>query len=600
MRLILQFFKPIHAHPHHASSGSAAFVHVAVPTRHLFLKLINYNPMKKIWQVALGLILVSSVANAQAPENWFNLDFQKDGVRGVSTERMYAELLKGRPAQTVIVAVIDSGVDVNHEDLKSVMWVNPKEIAGDGLDNDGNGYVDDVHGWNFIGGKDGQNVHHDNTEVARVVALLRGKCAKADPKTLTGTDKTDCERYEVAKAELTSKKNEAQTNLGQYTMLKNMVGSAVTALGKELNGKAPTPENVNAIQSSNQMLGMAVNIVNSLAENGKTFATVDELKTFLVAEVQDGLDTFDAQVKYWYNPDYDPRGTVGDNYPNWRERFYGNNDYQGPDAHHGTHVAGIIGASRTNDLGIKGVADNVRIMTLRAVPDGDERDKDVANAILYAVDHGAKVINMSFGKSHSPYKEAVDAAIRYAESKDVLIIHAAGNDNEDNDATEHFPVEWFGPEGTQNRTARAKNLIEVGALNWADGREALASFSNYGKTEVDVFAPGVDIHSTVPGNGTYKDESGTSMAAPVTAGVAAVLRSYFPKMTALDVKNVLLNSSVKLKDSVLKPGSEDEVVPLAELCVTGGVVNAYEAVKMALNMAKQPVKPIKKPKKPRG
>ena len=213
-------------------------------------------------------------------------------------------------------------------------------------------------------------------------------------------------------------------------------------------------------------------------------------------------------------------------------------------------------------------------MILRAVPDGDERDKDVANSIRYATDNGAKVINMSFGKAYSYDKSAVDAAVKYAASKDVLLVHAAGNDGVNNDKVPHYPSNQF-LDGTSS-----SNWIEVGASSYSNN---VASFSNYGKKVVDLFAPGVAIYSTAPGN-KYRNLQGTSMAAPVAAGVATLLRSYFPELSAAQVKNIMMKSVVKMPDKVELPGKEDKakMVKLKKLCVSGGVVNAYNAVELAL------------------
>ncbi len=558
-------------------------------------------------------LYASTNVHAQAPKNWYNLDPERDNVPGVSTERMYKELLTGRSGKTVVVAVIDSGVDVGHEDLKSVLWVNPKEIPGNGIDDDKNGYVDDVHGWSFLGGKDGRNVSHDTGEVTRFVVAMRGKCENANPANMQGKDKSDCERYATAKAEVESKRAEAKSQLSQIQMTKTMIGNTMSALKRLLGDKAPTPENAYDLKpeaKDKQFVTIGQNIIENLAGAGKSFDTVEEMQAFIDADIEEGLNYFDARANYFYNTDFDPRSIVGDDYNNLNERGYGNNDYQGPDADHGTHVAGIIAADRTNNLGTMGVADNVRIMVLRAVPDGDERDKDIANAIYYAVDNGASIINMSFGKGYSPQKEAVDKAIQYAASKDVLIVHAAGNDAANIDETPNFPVDWFGPDDSKDRSRRPKNMIEVGASNWESGENALASFSNFGKSEVDVFAPGVDIYAPVPGS-KYKENSGTSMAAPVTSGVAAVLRSYFPKLTAEQVKQLIMDATIKNKKMVIKPGTEDEMVMLSDLSISGGYVNAFEAVKKALAMEqktnpnqktapKTKNKPIPKPKKPRG
>ena len=307
------------------------------------------------------------------------------------------------------------------------------------------------------------------------------------------------------------------------------------------------------------------------------------IKEDLNEQIQEGVDYYESKVKYQYNTDLDTRADIVKDDPNNSyERNYGNNDVKGPDAMHGTHVAGIIAAVRNNNLGMKGVADNVRIMAVRCVPDGDERDKDVANSIIYAVDNGAQVINMSFGKGYSWDKEAVDKAVKYAMKHDVLLVHAAGNDGKDNDgAHDNFPTAKFAKAGCF-QPKKAKNWIEVGALSWKKGEDAVASFSNYGQKNVDLFAPGVDIYSTTP-DGKYKNLSGTSMASPVTAGVAAVIRSYFPELTAEQVKECLEKSAVKQDYKVKKPGSEEKVA-FSTLSRTGGVVNVYEAVKLAGQM----------------
>jgi subtilisin family serine protease len=301
---------------------------------------------------------------------------------------------------------------------------------------------------------------------------------------------------------------------------------------------------------------------------------------FYNTQILPGFEHFKNQVEYNLNVDYDPRAIVGDDPNNSKERFYGNNDVTGPDAKHGSHVAGIIGAVRTNDIGIKGVADNVVIMGVRSTPNGDERDKDVANSIRYAVDNGAKVINMSFGKSYSWDKAIVDEAVKYAVSKDVLLIHAAGNDNKDLEVEPNFPdPEYVGG-------GKAASWITVGASGWTNDGKIKANFSNYGKTKVDVFAPGVNINSTVPGS-KYEKLNGTSMAAPVVAGLAALIRSYYPKLTALQVKDIIMKSVVKVNQSVeVESESGVKTIPFADLCVTGGIVNAYNALQLAADYKK--------------
>jgi cell wall-associated protease len=536
---------------------------------------------------ALVTIGLATSANAQskAPDNWFNLDASENSVNGVSTEKMYSQLLKGKKSQTVIVAVIDGGgVDPEHEDLKDIMWTNPREIPNNGIDDDKNGYIDDVHGWNFLGGKDGRSVHHETLEKVRVYASQRAKYANVDVAKLSKSEKKAYDEFVKMKTEIDDELKEAKENLEQYEMTKTVIMNGLDAVETALAGKDITKANLDAIDpKDNKMLTAGKGILLKRVAAKKDVSSLKVVKEDFSEQLQEAIDYFDGKSKQ-YDPDFNPRADiVKDNYADSYEKNYGNNDVKGPEAMHGTHVAGIIGAVRTNNKGMKGVADNVRIMAVRCVPDGDERDKDVANSIIYAVDNGAQVINMSFGKSFSWDKAAVDKAVKYAQSKDVLLIHAAGNDSKDNDdkANSNFPkanfekAGWFSPK-------KAKNWIEVGALSWKKDDDAVATFSNYGQGNVDLFAPGVDIYSTTP-DGKYKNLSGTSMASPVTAGVAAVIRSYYPELTAEQVKECLEKSVVKQNYKVKKPGSEDKV-PFSSLSRTGGVVNVFEAVKLAGQM----------------
>ena len=505
---------------------------------------------------------------AGAPDNWFNLDPNENRVLGVSTEKAY-EYLKNRPSKTVVVAIIDSGIDIEHEDLKDKIWNNEKEIPGNGQDDDKNGYVDDIHGWNFIGGKDGQNVEHDTQELTRLYVQLRDKFeGKGGAKRQKQRkEKQNFALYQNIKVQYDKELKETEAQYSQFQQLFGAFQNATTILRNHLNKEDFTLEELMKLNSTNQQVNQAKAIMLFMAENKFTKETFAE-----------GEDYFMNKLKYNLNPNYNPRNIVGDNYNNINEKHYGNNDVTGAFAEHGTHVAGIIGANRTNNLGIKGIADNIKIMVIRAVPNGDERDKDVANAIYYAVNNGAQVINMSFGKEYSPDKEAVDAAIKYAGDKGVLLVHAAGNDGKDIDQVKNYPSRIIAP------NKEVKGWIEVGASSWGGNDKLVGEFSNYGKKSVDVFAPGVDINSTVPKQ-QYKSNSGTSMAAPVTTGISALLLSYYPNLTAVQVRDIILQSTLKYKDlKVNKPGAEGdkpELVKLEDLSVTGGIVNAYEAVKLA-------------------
>ena len=527
--------------------------------------------MKRIivWSFVLFIsypVWTSAQSATKAPENWFNLDWKQDGVPGVSTERAYQTILKGKDASPVIVAVIDGGVDPLHEDLNDIMWVNPGEIANNGIDDDKNGYIDDIYGWNFIGNPNGENVGSDALEVTRLYAHYDKKFKNTNPASLSKKERKDYEYYQNLGTTVNEALEKAKTNLTYYQELKSTFIESEALLKKHLKTETLTMDALNGIQSEDEDLVNAVSVVGKLLENG------------LDASYFDGaLGYFEGQTKY-YDPSFDPRDIVGDNYNDSREWNYGNNDIKGPEAFHGTHVAGIIGAERDNNLGIKGVSDQVLIMGVRVVPDGDERDKDVANGIRYAVDNGASVINMSFGKSYKWDKKVVDDAVKYAEKHDVLLVHAAGNDGSNTDIANNFPTDKFEKGGCFSRKA-AKNWIEVGALNWQEGEKLAAPFSNYGVKNVDLFAPGMAIHSTTPDNG-YQDAQGTSMASPVVAGVAALIRAYYPDLTAVQVKKILMDSVVPVNEEVTKPGSKEKI-NFSKLSVSGGVINVYNALELA-------------------
>ena len=512
------------------------------------------------------------------PENWYNLDPAKDGVNGVSTELLYENLLKDRPGEEVIVAVIDGGVDPEHEDLRSVMWVNPGEIPDNQVDDDGNGYVDDIHGWNFIGGKKGKNVGPDTYELTRLYQSLHAKYAAAQEERLNKKQQAEYALYKEYGERVEKKRKQAEEQAKEYAQLVNYLEFVFTAAEKALGDQPLTQAAVDSLEVTEHALIKSF-FGELLPQVGPFEGSAAELGDLILTDYREALKDAQNKAKYAYNPDFNPREIVDDNYADTRDANYGNADVKGPDAFHGTFVAGIIAADRTNDLGVKGVANNVKIMAIRAVPDGDERDKDVANAIRYAVDNGAKVINMSFGKGYSPREKAVEKAIRYAEKKDVVLVHAAGNSSQDNDAADNFPNDSYDQFKCFLCKREARNWIAVGALGHEPGEAMVASFSNYGITEVDVFAPGHQIYSTDVDN-TYKSASGTSFAAPVVSGIAAVLRSQFPDLKAREVKEIITNATNSPEQKVFRPGTE-ELIDFSELSVSGGMVNAMKAVRMA-------------------
>lgn len=520
--------------------------------------------MKNILLLAAALFCFPAIAQQNPPENWFNLSYGTDKVRGVQTERTYNELIKDKKGQTVIVAVIDGGIDYMHEDLKDVMWKNPGEIPGNNTDDDKNGYIDDVYGWNFLGNQKGENIRYEQTEATRLYKKLK---PKYDGKLLIdvpAAQRQEFDLYEKVRGEYNSQlKQMQQARAGIDT-----VAALIDDIKKQRKTDSATFADFTAYQPSANF--------KKIHSRMKLFIRNDKTWGMVTGEISKGKEQIDTYLNYYLNLDYNPRKIVGDDPDNVNEKYYGNNDVKGPDALHGTHVAGIIAASRNNGVGIKGVAADVRIMAVRAVPDGDERDKDIANAIRYAVDNGAQIINMSFGKSFGTNKEAVDEAVKYAENKGVLLVHAAGNDGKDNDKTDNFPSDTYKSGGV------AGNWIEVGALSWKDGKKSIAVFSNYGHQEVDVFSPGVDIKSCKP-DGGYIEESGTSMASPVCAGVCAVLKSHYPQLTAVQIKEIIEKSSDKTlaKKKVIIPGTKKKKTRMRNLCKTGGFVDLHAAFRMA-------------------
>ncbi|MGV3697768.1 S8 family peptidase [Flavobacterium sp.] len=482
----------------------------------------------------------------QELKRWSHLDLEKDSIPGMSVDKAYAELLKNKKGTKVIVAVVDSGVDIDHEDLKKYIWTNKKEIPNNGKDDDKNGFIDDVHGWNFLG-----ESNNENLEMTRILK-------KPDDGSAV---------YKQALADYTKELEEVKELKENVDVLLK----ADKTVREFLKNEKYTISELKDMPSVKFDLYDAKRIMLSYAnQKGETFH--DDLESYR-EYVYDKLD-------YNLNKDFNARKLVGDNPEDINDKKYGNNVVYSKgrkDSLHGTHVAGIIAQGRDNGLGGDGVAENVEIMAVRAVPNGDEYDKDIALAIRYAVDNGAKIINGSFGKDFSPHAEWVYDAIKYAASKDVLIVHAAGNDSKNIDTEPNFPSDEV------NGTEFADNLLTVGALNYEYGEKVVARFSNYGKKNVDVFAPGVKIYATIPAN-KYKYLQGTSMAAPNAAGVAALIREYYPNLKAAQVKQILMKSGTPLDFEVVVDEKKIKI-PFAEASISGRIVNAYDALKMAEEMS---------------
>ncbi|MEH6745847.1 MAG: S8 family peptidase [Maribacter arcticus] len=487
--------------------------------------------------------------------NWGHLDLVADTIPGMSVDKAYNEIIKNRKGTKTIVAVLDSGIDLNHEDLDGVLWTNTKEKAGNNIDDDGNGYIDDIHGYNFLG-----ESYNEQLEYVRMLRLNIG-----DAATLS-----------KAKAKLDAKYNEALQGKQQYEQILQAVKNADEGVKEYLKKDTYTKEDLAGIKTTDEAMQRNIAVLNQM------FSIQDSIPEVL-KELNEGVKYYTEQLNYNLNKDFNGRSVVGDDPYDISDLNYGNGNPKNrvDDESHGTHVAGIIAAERHNGKGVNGVANNVAIMSIRAVPNGDEYDKDIARGIRYAVDNGARVINGSFGKSFSPKSEWVYEAIKYAADHNVLFVHAAGNDgaNLDDPTNGNFPNDQV-----NNGPEIADNVITVGALNPKYGSELVASYSNYGKVNVDVFAPGTDIYSTFPNN-EYEYSPGTSMAAPAVAGVAALVMSQYPSLTAAQVKNILLQSGLPINAKVILGGDNAKSASLDQISTSGKIVNAYNALVLASKVA---------------
>tara|TARA_R110000868_G_scaffold18840_5_gene82071 strand:+ start:14636 stop:16267 length:1632 start_codon:yes stop_codon:yes gene_type:complete len=493
---------------------------------------------------------ISDLTEAQK-KNWGHLDLITDTIPGMSVDKAYAEIIGNKKGEKVIVAVLDSGMDLNHEDLVDVLWTNKKEIPGNNKDDDNNGYIDDIHGYNFLG-----ESYNEQLEMARIVSKKIG----------------DASLQSKAKSNLDKDYQKALQNKGQYEQILQAVQNADTEVKALLGKDNYSKKDLTEIKTEEETMQRNVSILMQMLSIKDTIPEV-------LSELKDGIKHFTDQLNYNLNVDFDGRKLVGDDPYNLDDKDYGNGNPKNrvEDESHGTHVAGIIAAKRNNGLGANGVANNVEIMSIRAVPNGDEYDKDIALGIRYAVDNGAKIINGSFGKAFSPNAQWVYDAIKYAADHDVIFVHAAGNSGEDLDDPNNpnFPNDQI-----NNGPEMADNVITVGALSNQYGSEMVASFSNYGAINVDIFAPGDDIYSTMPNN-EYDFQGGTSMAAPAVAGVAALVKSYYPALTASQVKAILMNSGLTTKSKIVVSGDASKVMDFQKISKSGKMVNAYNALIMA-------------------
>jgi subtilisin family serine protease len=509
-------------------------------------------------------------------QGWGGADLVSDTIPGMSVNKAYEEIIKNYKGKTVIVGVIDSGVDIEHEDLKNVIWTNKDERPNNGRDDDNNGYVDDVHGWNFLG-----DAVEENLEYVRIYKDLKPKYESIPASSVSEENREEFMLYKEAQGEYEKEYNETLGMKNQYEGILQQLKMAHEAVSAQLGKEDYTRAELRAMETSSEEMQQYKGFLSQVMAN------VGENVPDAIDQLNEAIEYFSGRLNTHFNLDLNGRAVVGDDPNDINDTDYGNNEVMGPtpdkeDIKHGTHVAGIIAAQRNNGIGINGVAHNVEIMAIRAVPDGDEYDKDIALAIRYAVDNGAKVINTSFGKYFSPHPEWVRKAIQYAAENDVLIVNAAGNEGINLDEKPVYPND----QTPSNPSEIADNFLTVGALNFTYGSNMVASFSNFGKQNVDVFAPGTQIWSTTPNN-EYEFLQGTSMAAPAVAGIAAVVRSFYPNLTAPQVKQIIMDSGLSSSASVILGGNPANTIKFSEISTSGKMANLYNALIMADRISKQ-------------
>jgi subtilisin family serine protease len=531
--------------------------------------------------IALSLFSVFLLKAADSDDslkvvNWQNLDPNEDKFWGVRTEKAYQDLLHGKTSTPVIVAVIDGGVDIEHEELKDFIWKNEDEIPDNGIDDDNNGYIDDIHGWNFLGNKDGEYIDEATLEVTRLYRKFSEIAGDKSEGELKNLDGFDYDYYKKVKNEYTSKTKEYSFMKASYLGFKKVYLKNDSLVASAIGKKDYTDKELKALKVEK----------NTAIDSAQKFLIKIKKAGFKISDLDEALKHVSSRLDYHFNTEHNARSIVGDDVSVWDDASYGNNNVSAATPTHGTMCSSLIGANRNNNIGIKGVADNVIIMPIRTVPDGDEWDKDVAKSIEYAIKNGAQIVNMSFGKSFSPEKEFIDKVIKLADEHDVLLIHASGNDSKNIDFEDNFPNNF-----SDNKKEKPiiNNWITVGATAKArKKKEFVARFSNYGSNVVDIFAPGHEILAATPGN-KYESASGTSFAAPMVSGAAALIKSYYPEFSASEIKSILLESSNKKDSKVLVPGTGGKykkIVPFSTLSDSGGILDVYSALQLAEKRSK--------------
>ena len=528
--------------------------------------------------------------NTKSFTNWYKEDFTSDSIPGISLIKTTSKLKDSK--KSIIVAVIDSQIDTYHEDLKDAIWTNKKEIPNNGIDDDHNGYTDDINGWNFLGTRSGNYIVWANFDYTRIVREYAPIFKDKKSEEIPNKDKIKYQQY-LRAVEYQDKIstyysnylksmeynillfNKTNDTLKYFFPKENYTYNQLDSLYRKykINDK-PYHERRN---TNDQDLGALINSQMANLELGLTsYEKIVEHKTHI-----------DSVLHKNCNINYNERISIDDN-ADISIKGFGNNKVNAKIKgitvinDHSTKVSSIIAANKKNGKGIEGFNDSIKIMPLSISCSGDEHDKDVALSIRYAVDNGAKVINMSFGKEFSMYPEWVKEAFQYAEKHNVLIAHASGNNGFNIDENPIYPNDYL----YDNNPEVSHNFINVGSINKNYGEKMVSSFSNYGKNNVDLFAPGEDIYTAIPDN-KYSFDSGTSLAVPMVSGTAALIWLYYPELTVQQVKQIILESGASYDLEVIVPGTKDKKVKFSELSKSGKVLNVYNAMQMAKKISRE-------------
>lgn len=534
--------------------------------------------------VILWLLLmnVTHVAFAQVEldtsyvvsKKWHYLDPVQDTVYGISLYKAYDFLSTFPQKRKCVVAVIDGGGELDHVDLKNVLWTNKGEIPGNGIDDDNNGYIDDVHGWNFLGKPDGTTFQDGISEGDREFLKLSHRYFGRDP-TMTpeqrmyfGTKVIPNSNFAKGYLQATGIPGYVKYIEDFCTFISTNFRDKQEVSVRKAIEKMQADETLRKDRERYNAFGYFVVRLDSLKN-----VPLDQYEEHLVQNFEKwgtaAITKLNEDVKKGREIEAEKIDPVTN------KRYQGNGNLASLSMEHGTHVGGIIGADRHNNSDFFGIAD-VELMFVRVLAGKgcDEEDQDVANAIRYAVDNGANIINMSFGKFLSIDPKSVEKALEYAKKKGVMVVMAAGNETVNRDVVARYP----------QCNSKSENIIVVGA---SDPRGMTTVFSNFGKKTVHVFAPGFKIYSAFPGS-SYKELSGTSMAAPVVTGIVALLWNYFPELKPKDLKKIILDTGIEgAKWTVRRRIDADKYKELSfkDMSVTGKIVNAENAVKKAAEIA---------------